>query len=1173
MSVPSIKTSFASGEISPSLFGHVDFAKISTGASTMRNSIVSYRGGAYSRAGTAFVEYSKQTGRGYPPRLITFQFSIKQGLALEFGNFYMRVILNGQYVTETAQSITAISNANPGVFSITNSWAVGDWIYLNNIAGLPSINGNTYIITSRTSSSITLQDVFGNVINTTLLGTYTGGGTGARIYTLTTPYAEADLEYLKFTESADVMSFCCWNQQTGTSYPAYDLTRLNDTNWTLTKVNPTPTISAPASCNGSSSSGGATDYNYRVTAISKVDGSESVGSPIADIANAVNIAATAGTNTITWSPVTAASSYNIYKTLQSTNGTVPPGSTFGYAGQSTGTQFLDTNITADFSKTPPNYVNPFAPGQITSVLITGGGSGLATVTWAVTSATGSGFNGYPVVVNGQLTAFVITNTGINYAPGDSIAFNSAGFAAGAINFSTNPSNGDTITLNGIVWTFVLSGSGTNQTLIQGTLALTLSQLASDLSASVNMSLTVAAYRSTNTALVINYSIAGTVGNSYTLAASNATPSGPTLTGGSGSAGTAPSATLIVGPTSGTYPSVVAYFQERRIYGASPNNPDTYWLSQPGAYLNYDTRNPSISSDSITGSPWSVQVNGIQYMVPMPGGLVVLTGLSAWQLTGTGGSSLNPQPITPSTQQAQPQAYNGCSPTIPPFKSDYNIIYVQAKGSIVRNIEYNFFTNIYTGTDMTQLSSHLFLGYTLREWAWCEEPYKIAWAVRNDGALLSLTYLKPQEIMGWSRNDTQGTFKSVCSVTEPPVDALYACVQRYINGNPSYMIERMNDRLWTNIEDCWCVDAAISLSQPKPNASITSSSASGLGSITGVSNLIGGNNYSSSTFATVVDDNGNGAGTGAIPTLTIVSGVITNISFLTGNQGTGYSYPKIIISDPTSQGSGASATAILDNSATFTTTSSVFNSSMAIAPGYVIRMGGGIAKITSYISPTQVIANIISPIVQTIPNTNDIPMIQTSGNWTLTQPVSKVYGLNHLIGAQVTGLADGQVIPPTTVAADGSIVLSSPASSIIVGLGFTTQVQSTYLDAGQPTVQGQRKKIAAATIRLETSCAAQVGCNQVDGSTLSPIQLAPKWVNMVNMPPVGTSAYNDPSLPLYTGDVRIPIPGGFNRPGQIAIQQTQPVPLNILAIIPETDFGDLPQPPGPVQAPKQNQSRR
>jgi hypothetical protein len=37
MSTPVIQTSFTTGEVAPSIFGHVDLARYHNGASTMRN--------------------------------------------------------------------------------------------------------------------------------------------------------------------------------------------------------------------------------------------------------------------------------------------------------------------------------------------------------------------------------------------------------------------------------------------------------------------------------------------------------------------------------------------------------------------------------------------------------------------------------------------------------------------------------------------------------------------------------------------------------------------------------------------------------------------------------------------------------------------------------------------------------------------------------------------------------------------------------------------------------------------------------------------------------------------------------------------------------------------------------------------------------------------------------
>lgn len=1300
MAVPTIQNAFTAGELSPSLFGRTDLARAHVGASTMRNMFCSYRGGAYSRAGTAFVGFSKQTGRAFPPRLIPFQFSINQGLALEFGNFYMRVIINSAYVTEIQNTITGvtqgpgaavsfdategaasatannagvISSYAPGdlvalaggtyseqaVLSVTNTKLIklavdvpgityvpadtihltggvqstaavvtvtstqvsaatvhtagtnthgqtsttvegttgtgvrftalvaidtggagitsvtsitipgnytvnpttlsnepvtdigsggltgaalslsmgvgqisittpgvfttnpvggtftqasssgsgtgatfqlalfapnvvgvssvgiyttfpsnpvaqasttgagigvtftvttgaaapylndGDWAYIAGVNGMTQVNGRIYVVQSATATSAALFDVYGNPIDTSAFGAYTSGGTISRIYTVATPYAEADLKWLKFTQSADTMSICCVNQMSQTEYEPQDLSRLADDNWIFTPAVPAPTITPPASLSGVTSTAGSVDYNYAVTSINPADGTESISSPIADIPSAVDIASTAGSNTLTWSVVNGVNLYNIYKATPAYAGTVPVGAQFGYAGSAYGTQFVDSNIVADFAQVPPTHQNPFARGQIISADITAGGSG-SSFAITINSAAGSGAVLVPVVVSNVLVAIIVEAAGENYLPTDTLS----------------------------------------------------------------------------------------------------------ITNGA-------AAKLVVGPQSGTYPSVPAYYQERRGYANSLNNPDTYWFSQPGAFTNFDTRDPTIDSDAITGSPWSVEVNGIQFMVLTAGGLLVFTGLANWLLVGVGSFATNVQAFTPSSQVANPQPENGCSPTIPPIKINYDVIYVSSKGSFYWDQPYQLYA-LSEPVDITETSSHLFTGYTILEHAWCQQPYKLIWAVRNDGVLLSLTWLKQQQVAGWARHDTNGLFKSVCSVTEPPVDALYLAVERFIGGNTAYMVERMDNRIWATVEDTWCVDCGLSLSQPTPAATLTASSATGRGSLTGVTGLIGGNNYSSFTTATVVDDEGDGPGTGAVPTLTIVGGVITAITFAGGQQGLNYVYPDIVILDPTNAGSGASAQPILNNSATFSASAGVFNSGSV---GSVIRMGGGIAAITAYTNTQTVTANITSPIIETINDgVTPVPLPQTSGNWTLTAPVSTISGLGYLAGATVTGIADGQVIAPTVVPSSGIITLATPASSVLIGLGFQAQLQSMYLDAGEPTVQGQRKKVAAVTARIELSLGMEIGGNQPDGSTLSPPQIAPSWTNLKPLPDKGIAPYGSKIIPLFTGDTRIPVTAGIGTPGQVCLEQNKPLPMQILSLINEVLEGDSPS----TQAPQKQQ---
>lgn len=1175
--IPSIQTSFISGELSPSVFGRTDKAQYRNGASTMRNFFVSYRGGAYSRAGFAFVGMCKQaaanaggTATSNPPRIIDFQYNIEQGFSLEFGDQYMRVVYRGAYVIEAAQNISSISQGNPGVITIANhGFSNGDWLYAASIGGMTEFNGLTWIAQNVTTNTFTLTDLFGNSVNTTSFPTYTSGGTFARIYTATSPYAAADLQFLKFTQSANTMNLTCWNQNTLTEYPPYNLVRNSDINWEFTEVSFESVISPPTNVQSGATANlqaleYTTTYSYCVTAVDQF-GNESIAS-IPTYNQNYDISIYAGTNGITWTGVGNAVQYNIYAATPIYNGnnsntpTPQIGVPYGLLGTAFGLSFADTNITPDFTTSPPLNLNPFAPGTILNVTPTGGGSGLSqnTIQYKINTSTGSGFSGTPIISTdlfnpsggGNFVGFIINSGGINYADTDTIELLTGGaYASGSYTFTGNPTTGQTIILNGVTWTFETNPTASAETKIGVSLAATLNQLASDLTTSGNSSLVDASYSiSSGTVLDITYNNLGTIGNSYTLAAGTygGVVSGTTLTGGADGAPSGATATLTVGPQTGIYPGTVQYYQDRLVYADTPNEPDTYFMSQSGLYGNFDASIPVIDSDAITGTPWGMQINGIQFMVPTINGLLTFTGNGVWLINGG-----NSAAITPSDQNAQAQAQIGCSAIVPPLYINLHILYVQSKNSIVRDIAYNFLYNVFQGTDITVFSNHLFFGYTITQWAYAEEPFKIVWAVRNDGTLLSLTYMKEQEIEGWARHDTNGQFISVCSVTEPPVDAVYVVTYRYIVGEGvwAYYLERLDDRQWTNAEDCFCVDAGLSYPVTYPNATLYPAAAEGTSSINSTNLIAGGIGYTNPTAYAVDSSN---QGTNATFTVNMSGGVVTSV--VPVNQGEDYTEgtTQIFIEDPT--GTGAVASPIITNYVNFTASASVFTSGMV---GNYLRVDGGKAEIIQFISGTEVVGNIVQPLTDTMPNDpNNLPVPAPSGEWSVSTPTTTVTGLNHLNGMTVSILADGGV-QQQQVVENGSITLQTPASIITVGLPFTAQLQSMYLEMpSQATIQGRRKNIAAVTVRMEQTRGISVGTNQVDAST-QPNNANIPWVNMIELKERNLLIDAGAEIPLYTGDMRVIVPGLWRKNGQVAIQTSYPLGVNILAVIPETSMGDPP----------------
>ena len=374
-----------------------------------------------------------------------------------------------------------------------------------------------------------------------------------------------------------------------------------------------------------------------------------------------------------------------------------------------------------------------------------------------------------------------------------------------------------------------------------------------------------------------------------------------------------------------------------------------------------------------------------------------------------------------------------------------------------------------------------------------------------------------------------------------LDATYVIVRRFIRGQFVYYTERMDDRLWQVAEQAWCVDAALAYPLYAPNATLTAAAANGTQNITSYIVEAGGTGYTAPQ-GTINDLTGSGAAF----TFTVVGGVITAVTPTAFGQT--YSNPQFTVTDTT--GSGAIIQPVVTNWVNFSTDQSTFTANHV---GNVLRMGGGIATIVSFGSSTSVTANITTPINIAPNDPGDQPIPAPSGSWTMGVPTSTVTGLNHLEGLSVTGLADGYVISPRTVSG-GSVSLDVAATMITVGLPFTAQLQSLYLDIpGESTIQGKRKTVQSVTARVENSRGFKISTNQPDAS-IQPNDATVTWTNLVAWKQPSAPAPTGP-LPLFSGDARVNVRSSWRKQGQISVQQDNPLPLNLLALIPEWTAGD------------------
>ena len=175
--VTPLLNSFSSGEISPLLEGRTDIEQYFRSVKTMENFIPMPWGGTTRRPGTTYIAEVKDSNE--TARLIPFQFNVEQAYMLEFGDRYIRFIMDGGQLVETEKDITGATNADPCVITVAgHGYASGDRVWLSGLEGITELNGRWFDITYIGVNSFSLDDC-----DSTLYGAYVAPGANPDLFT------------------------------------------------------------------------------------------------------------------------------------------------------------------------------------------------------------------------------------------------------------------------------------------------------------------------------------------------------------------------------------------------------------------------------------------------------------------------------------------------------------------------------------------------------------------------------------------------------------------------------------------------------------------------------------------------------------------------------------------------------------------------------------------------------------------------------------------------------------------------------------------------------------------------------------------------------------------------------------------------------------------------------
>lgn len=253
-----------------------------------------------------------------------------------------------------------------------------------------------------------------------------------------------------------------------------------------------------------------------------------------------------------------------------------------------------------------------------------------------------------------------------------------------------------------------------------------------------------------------------------------------------------------GPNLG-YPRTLTFHDQRLIFGSTRSQPSKIWGSKIGDI--HDFQRNTLDDAAYAFQIAAQEANPVQWIASSQGDLVIGTAGEEWIMTGE-----KEEAVTPTNVKLQRQTRYGSAHQQAQVISD-TILYMQRGARKMRQFVFAFERDGYVSPDLTLLAEHVTRS-GVKQFAYQAQPDPVIWCVTNDGQLVSATFERDQNVVGWSRHPTDGTVESVTVVygDETEADQVWIAVKRWSENKSTgevqdyRFIERLDPTAWIKLEN-------------------------------------------------------------------------------------------------------------------------------------------------------------------------------------------------------------------------------------------------------------------------------------------------------------------------------------------------------------------------------------